>query len=189
MNDATLADQMFDIPLTRVDEPDKTVTLRDLSGAQPIHVVLLRQLNCPFCQVHLGEVLRRSDDVGRIVVVSFADHERTLEYGYKLPPGVMLVRDEPRNLYAASKARRGNLWSVLLRPQILAKVAYFATRGMLTLPPKEDAFQLGADIVFDVHGRVVMKYVSKTADDRPSVDMIVAAMHVARSGIEVRTAA
>ncbi|MBC7644043.1 MAG: hypothetical protein H7123_02875 [Thermoleophilia bacterium] len=189
MKDTTRADPMFNIPLTRVDGVDATVTLRELSGAQPVHVVLLRHLNCAFCQVHLGEIVRRRDEIGRVVVVSFADHERTLEYGLNLPRGVMLVRDEGRNLYAASTAPRGSLWAVLLRPQIIAKIAWYSTKGIMTRPPKEDGSQLGADLVFDVHGRAVLKYISQTSDDRPPVDLIIGAMHVARAGIEVRTAA
>ena len=174
---------MFDIDLERVDHPGEHVTLRDVSGAQPVHVVLLRHLNCPFCQLHLAEVVRRRNELGRLVVVSFADYERTREYGLGLPAGVVVLRDGERRLYAAARADRGSLWSVLMNPRILGKVLILRARGIRSLSPREDGFQLGADLVFDVYGQLAWSYISQSSDDRPPVDAVVAAMQAARLGI------
>ncbi len=85
----------------------------------------------------------------------------------------LVLADPDRTLYRALGARRPvPFWVV--RPRVLsAGLRAVRAREALALAPGDDALQLGADLVIDRQGRIVLLHLGRDAADRvPPEDLI-----------------
>ncbi len=119
----------------------------------------------------------RIDEFGDAVVViitfdvsgAVAKHYRD-----RLAPLVVLV-DEARATYRSYGLRRGSVWRAW-GPKTWRAYARLIARGRRPTLPRSDTLQLGGDFVVDREGGIVFAYRSADPDDRPGVDVLVAAV-------------
>ncbi len=93
-------------------------------------------------------------------------------------PGMPLLGDPDRLLYAAFGFGRASLARVWLDPRAVVNQIRLLARGRRPPPglPKEDTLQLGGDVVIDAGGRVRWIYASRGPEDRPSIEAIIGAV-------------
>jgi peroxiredoxin len=112
----------------------------------------------------------------RIAVVTFTDPARLDAYRTHLGVDFPVVSDVDRSLYRALGLERGSLqqvWSL----GTLRMYARLLRRGRrLTRHGNDDLRQLGADVIVDVHGRIVQIFRPSSPDARPTVDELLAAL-------------
>lgn len=109
-----------------------------------------------------------------MVVVGFSPPPAMAELARYLDLPGPILSDEERALYRLLDLRRGSLLGVYSWGTLRRYALALARRRPLHLPV-EDTRQLGADAIV-AQGRVVRLYRPRSPDDRPSVDMILAAI-------------
>lgn len=167
----------YDLPVI-LAEDERTVTLRELSGGQPLLLVLARHMDCPFCEVHLGRVMRSRDDIGRVVVVGHGQPQELREHHTNLPPEVVLVADPDHSLYKAFSAKRlRSALHMMIKPTSIPTIVMHLVHGGKLIRAGQDILQLGADVVLDTDGNACWKHLSKRPDDRPPLGIVAQQMH------------
>lgn len=160
----------LDVTVRRADD-GSPITLRDAIGGQASLVVLMRHLDCPFCEVYVGRVMRSRDQLGRIVLVGNATPEQLREVHGNLPPEIVVLADEDQAVYRAW--RTGRLRSMLalrIRPRSIPTFVAHLLRGGRLSRPGQDLLLLGGDVVVDADGTTTWLRTSRRPDDRPDVD-------------------
>jgi hypothetical protein len=129
---------------------------------------------------HLGEVAAnverlRAAGVG-VLVVSQAKPAVLSSYLKRHPQPVPVVCDPDRAAYRAFGLERTS-WPGLMRPDVMAGYLGLMLRGYLFRIPYrgEDVLQLGGDFLLDRSGKVVFAHRSRTATDRPGIDVLLTA--------------
>ncbi|HET6575733.1 MAG TPA: SelL-related redox protein [Fimbriiglobus sp.] len=129
---------------------------------------------------HLGEVAAngerlRAASVG-VLAVSQATPAVLATFLRDHPQPVPVVCDPDRAGYRAFGLERTS-WLSFFRPSVMGGYLRLMFRGgKVRRPyPGEDVLQLGGDFLLDRAGRVVFAYPSRTATDRPGVDVLLAA--------------
>jgi peroxiredoxin len=129
---------------------------------------------------HLGEVAAnvehlRAADVS-VLVVSQARPAVLATFLRDHPQPVPVVCDPDRAGYRAFGLERTS-WLSFFRPSVMGGYLRLIFRGgKVRKPyPGEDVLQLGGDFLLDRAGRVVFAHPSRTATDRPSIDVLLAA--------------
>ncbi len=150
--------------------------LKTLAGGQTTLVVLLRHRDCPFCEIHVGELVKAKDRVGRIVVTSFQDKDKLDEVSEWLPFDIVLGSDTSRSLYKALGAGRVTHIGFMLRPGRMKVMLSHLLRGRSMRRDHADFTQLGADMIIDRQGQIVWSHLPKHPADRPSVETIIEQM-------------
>jgi hypothetical protein len=165
------------VPLldNETDSSATMLTLAHLTGGQRTLVVLTRHADCLFCEGHLSSLLKRRNELGRIVLVTFDDPAYLADLRGHLPFEIVALSDQQRALYNALGMRRARLL-YFLRPFVAMLSALRLVRGRRLLRWGVDHHQLGGNVVLDHTGAVVWVHRSRTPDDRPTVDQLVPLM-------------
>ena len=168
----------LDVPVRMVADGEPT-TLRALIGGQPMLVVLTRHLDCPYCEVHVGRVIRSRDELGRVVLVAHGEVEELREHYRFLPAEFLLVCDETQDLYDAFATRRlSKMTELRVRAWNLLTIGVrHMVRGGKISRPGQDLLQLGGDVVVDATGDVAWIHRSQRADDRVPTTELATRMH------------
>ena len=64
-------------------------------------------------------------------------------------------------------------------PHVVWEHVRFALAGKIWHPEQVDVSQMGGDFVFDRGGRLTLEYSSSSSDDRPSIQIVMAAFREA----------
>lgn len=147
------------------------VSLRDLIGGQPALVVLTRHMDCPYCEVHVGRVIRDRDDLGRVIVVGHGTPAELREHHAGLPHEFVVVADADQALYRAFGTRRTRPggW-MMVAPWNWLTFARHLLRGGRVVRAGQDLAQLGGDAVVTSTGDVRWVHLSRRPDDRPRIE-------------------
>ncbi len=160
----------LDIPVRLADD-GAAITLREVIGGQATLVILMRHLDCPFCEVYVGQVVRDRDDLGRVVLVGNASPAELRAIHADLPHEVVVVADETQALYRAW--RTGRLRSLLglrIRPRSVPTFLRHLVTGGRISRPGQDLLLLGGDVIVDADGTTAWMRPSTRPDDRPELD-------------------
>jgi hypothetical protein len=114
-----------------------------------------------------------------VVLVTFTRQRNLRAFRRLLELNYPVLVDETRAVYRAYGLERGRWWRVWSWGTLRTYGRLLRT-GHRLRRPTEDTRQLGGDFVVDPGGRVAYGYRSRTPDDRPSVDELVAAVRAAR---------
>ncbi|MCW2928332.1 MAG: hypothetical protein JWM86_2300 [Thermoleophilia bacterium] len=167
-----------DVPI-RLASDGSEVTLRELSGGQPMLVVLTRHMDCPYCEVHVGRVQRSRNRLGRIVVVAHGDVDELREHYIDLPDEIVVVTDSTQALYDAFATRRyASAREIRVRARSLfTHGLWHVLRGRRISRPGQDLLQLGGDAVVDTDGRVAFIHRATKPDDRLDISELASRLH------------
>ena len=113
-----------------------------------------------------------------IVALFFSQLNRLPRYRaqFDIPANIPLLADEGRTVYTAYGMRVGTLREIY-SPEVIAKYARLVRSGWkLRLKSDEDTRQLGGDVIVGPDGRVLLAYCSKNQADRPTMEMLIAAL-------------
>ena len=111
----------------------------------------------------------------QVVVVTFSEPDRLAAYHDHLALSFPILADTDRSFYRAYELGRGSL----RRIYSIGTLRMYATlllHGRRFRRPVEDTRQLGGDFVIDGAGRVAFVHNARGPDDRPSVDVLIAAV-------------
>ena len=119
----------------------------------------------------------RLADLGdaEVAVVLFTRQRNLRGYRSRFVAPLTVLTDEDRSLYRAYGLGRGPVWRVF-GPSAVRRELELVARGRRQERPTEDVLQLGGDFVVGRDGKLVYVFRSKSPDDRPSVDELVAAV-------------
>jgi hypothetical protein len=124
-----------------------------------------------------------SDRIGEfgdasIVLITFA-RQRNLQ-GFRHRLGILypVLADETRAAYRAYGLGRGPWWRIW-GFRTLRTYGRLLRSGARLSRPTEDTLQLGGDFVVNSHGVLAYTYRSRSPDDRPSIDDLIAAVRSA----------
>ena len=152
------------------DESGRTLT--QICDERPTLVCLLRHNGCTFCRETIAELARQNDEIQsaglNIVVVGMSESVSSLRalgdrFGLA---GVAWIVDPDRLLYQSLDIGRGSLLK-LLGPRVILSGLRGVMRGYGLARPKGDPFQMPGTVVIHC-GRVLRRYVHRTAADRPN---------------------
>ncbi|MCW2920299.1 MAG: hypothetical protein JWL76_173 [Thermoleophilia bacterium] len=159
----------LDVTVRRASD-GAAITLRDAIGGQASLIVLMRHLDCPFCEVYVGRVLQARDTIGRIVLVGNATPEELREVHQGLPPEVLVVADETQAVYEAWRTGRlRRMLDLRIRLRSAPTFVRHLLRGGRLSRPGQDLLLLGGDVVVDADGTTTWLRTSRRPDDRPDV--------------------
>jgi peroxiredoxin len=151
---------------------NKGLTLLEMSAHQPILVVFLRQLGCPFCRETLSDLSKQRKDLERtgtqIVLIHMSADQRAhdvfLFFGLADLPR---VTDNNKLLYRAFGLRRAGLLD-LFGPTVVWRFfadGIFAHHGLGR--SLGDGFQMpGIFVIFQ--GHIVRSFLHQSVADRPN---------------------
>jgi len=151
-------------------------TLGQISDNRPALVCLLRHNGCTFCRETIAALAKQQDAVRRaglgIVVVGMSESVSQLRaFGDRFGlTGVSWIADPNRLLYRALGIGRGSLLQ-LLGPRVIVSGLRGVLRGYGLGYPEGDPFQMPGTAVIH-RGRVVRRYVHRTAADRPDYEAV-----------------
>ncbi len=157
-----------DFSLTSTD--GTTVTPADLRG-RPHVLYLSRHLGCTVCQARVRALLEHREELAargaRLVVVVPADLERARAWQrLEGAHDVTVLADPGRRLAGAVRTNRRNLGWLLHRRTLLDGLRELRHGRLPTYRAGDDPAALGADLVLDAAGRVVMVHRATSAGDR-----------------------
>jgi len=156
------------------------ITLRELGGGQPMLVVLMRHLDCPFCEVHVGRIMHARDHLGRVVLVGNATPAELAEQHVDLPPEFVLVADADQSLYRAYRTHRlRSSLSLRISPRAIPTFLRHFLGGGKLQRAGQDLLQLGGDVVIDASGATTWLRNSTRPDDRPNTAKLAEHLHLA----------
>lgn len=114
---------------------------------------------------------------GAVLVVSFMPPALVRAFLAELPQPFPVVSDPDRIAYQAFALRRAK-WTDFLHPLVIGHYLKLIFRGWWPGRPAEgaDVLQLGGDFVLDREGNVIFAHVSDDASDRPTNDVLLAAL-------------
>ncbi|MCW2961517.1 MAG: uncharacterized protein JWM90_1904 [Thermoleophilia bacterium] len=160
----------LDVPVRRADTGD-AITLRQLVGGQPALVILTRHMDCPYCEVHVGRVLREQDELGRVIVVGHGTPDELAAHHADLPPEFVVVADPDQALYDAFHTRRlRRARDLRLKLSSVPTLLRHLVTGGRLVREGQDLLQLGGDAIVDPDGTVRWVHLSDQPDDRPSIE-------------------
>ncbi len=111
---------------------------------------------------------------GRVVVISFARPEHLKRFAERSGDPFLWLADPMRLSYRRlGLARRGLM--AIAPPRVVWGYIRLILRGRIWHPEQLDLAQMGGDVVFDRNGNITLMYVSKTSDDRPSMEAVMSA--------------
>lgn len=129
------------------------------------------------CVAHLGEVARNYERLRAagygVIAVGHAPPEVVGKFIDREKIPFPIVTDMGRESYRYLHLGRVSFWH-FLRPRILLNFIKLLFRGekIRRLTGTEDVFQLGGDFLIDRNRRILQRYPSRDATDRPSVETI-----------------
>jgi peroxiredoxin len=172
-NAGQLADATF------LDSEGREVRLSSFRG-RPILVVFLRHLICLECRGHLNEVAQIRDFLTQrhveVLAVTFTPPAAVKRINAERPLPFPVVSDPDRHVYRLLELRRASVLS-FFRPRVLFKYLREMFRGNgIHKPVDSDMLQLGGDFLIDAVGNVVWSWRCKESFDRPTPEMIRAAI-------------
>lgn len=113
-----------------------------------------------------------------IALITFT-HERNLRgFRHRLGISYPVLADESRAVYRAYGLGRGSWWRIW-GFRTLRAYARLLRSGARLSRPTGDTLQLGGDFVVDSHGVLAYAYRSRSPDDRPPIDELIAAVRSA----------
>ncbi len=108
-----------------------------------------------------------------VLVVTFEIDIVARQYALGLPWPVLL--DNAREFYRAWGMSRESVWNVW-GPASWWGFIRLLLRGRKLRRPTDDVYQMGGDVLIDPEGIVRLHYVSRYPLDRPSIDVLLAAV-------------
>lgn len=125
---------------------------------------------------------QRASLAGKVIGVAFAAPASVAIFERGLHPEVPVLCDPDRVAYTAFGFGRRSGWSALIRPTYWWRLVKAVARGRRFGLPREDAGQLGGDVVLDAELRLRWIFRSRFAADRPRVETVRAELRRAASG-------
>ncbi len=114
-----------------------------------------------------------------VVLITFTRPRNLAVFRRLLGIEYAVLADETRAAYRSYGLGRGRWWRIWTWGTLRA-YGRLLRAGHHLRRPTEDTRQLGGDFVVDAQGRIAYVHRSRTPDDRPSVDELVAAVATAR---------
>jgi peroxiredoxin len=150
------------------------------AAGELVHLQLRRFAGCPVCNLHLGSVVARHDEIAargiREVVVFHSTDAALRKYEADLP--FPIVADPTRALYREFGVEKSllavlhpRMWLTI--PRAMAKSIWATLRGrapLAPLAPEGGNLGLPADLLIAADGRVVAVKYGRHAYDQWSVD-------------------
>ncbi len=179
---------LFDATLTGMFSQDESITLemfdtsegmtlQSMSEKWPTMMVFLRHFGCTFCREALDDLADQRDQIelrgARIVLVHMEEEERAQELLNKMGLGdVPHISDPESILYKKFQLRRGGM-TQLFGPKVWWRglIAGFV-KGHGVGRESGDVFQMPGVFLLS-KGRVIRKYIHKSAADRPDYGQLV----------------
>jgi hypothetical protein len=132
------------------------------------------------CHAHLGEVEAMAEFLQarnvRVLVVTFTPPKLIAAFLAERPQMFPIVSDPNREAYRVFHLQRTSLFA-FFRPRVLGRfLRMMWSGGRIRKPVDGDVLQLGGDFLFDAQGRLVWKWPSRDATDRPTPAQIRAAI-------------
>jgi peroxiredoxin len=114
---------------------------------------------------------------GAVLVISFASGDALESYRAHLDLPFPIAADPERKAYRSYGMLSGSRWEIW-HPRVLWKYVVLILKGMKPELPQRgaDLSQLGGDFVIDGKGKLRFAHRSFRPDDRPSVDVLLAAL-------------
>ena len=123
---------------------------------------------------------RRRDEIqsagAQVLLVSFEDQSSTELFADDVEFDWPILVDEARAAYAAYGLTRASAARVWLSPRTVAFYLRELLGGRRLRRPVGDTAQLGGDFIVDRAGRIAFAHRSLEPADRPSVEVILAAL-------------
>lgn len=181
--DATVRSTITELGVVEVLDPaGRRVRLGDLWSDRPTVAVWLRHFGCPYCLEQVATLTSASQtfesEGAKLLLIGNGRPEQALRFQQMRAPGSTVVTDPERRSYRALGARRsplGMLGPGTIRGWLAARRLGIRADGL-----QGDALQLGATLVVDPPGTVLLAHMDSGPGDHPSLEAIVAALR--RSG-------
>ena len=122
----------------------------------------------------------RFDDFGdaAVALVTFTRPRNLRGYRRRLDLPYPVLADEDRHCYRAYELGRASVRRAFGR-STLRRYAELVRQGHRPRLPTEDTLQLGGDFVVGRDGRLVYAFRSRSPDQRPTIDELLAAVRAA----------
>ncbi len=145
-----------------------------------VHVQFRRWVGCPICNTHVGQLIKRADEIGAAgvrEVLFFHSHAADMTAFQEDVP-FDLVADPTKEHYKLVGAET-SLWYWLSLKTVRAALRGL-TRGKFTFKMTSGPFGLPADFLVDHTGRIVAAKYGRSASDQWSVDELLTLARAAR---------
>jgi peroxiredoxin len=173
----------IDVEVTRLD--GSRISLRTLSAAGPLLVVLTRHFGCPGCSRTITELVSRLDELAalgvRVAVIGPGSiaHARAFLSRHGLSrqdlsrggdPRWELLCDPDARAYAALEMQR-SVWAAYGPAGVLAQ-ARLAAQGFLARGPQGETTWLGGWLLLDRGEVVTLHRTARVADSPRAIDVL-----------------
>lgn len=121
---------------------------------------------------------------GRIAVISFAGPVHLKAFAQRLGHPFLWLADPQRASYHHLGPRRRGLGAIA-PPRVIWGYVGLILRGRVWRPEQVDLAQMGGDFVFDREGNLTLGHVGASSDDRPPINVVMAAFRRAAPAPDV----
>ena len=160
------------------DPAGQPVRLSALWTDQPLLLAFLRHFGCSECLGLVAMLREGQPQLARaglgLAVVTLGTAAATAEFGRAHAPDLRLLADPRRAAYAAYGLERGNVFQLVLSPQVWRGLARSRRQGRLSRrpPPGQDVRQLSGTFVIGANGRVRLPYYYEHIADHPPLELL-----------------
>jgi len=162
-----------DIEVTLSDE--QIVPLSSLHEVEPLLLVFLRHLGCPFCREQVSSLTIHPH--WNVVFVTMGTPPQAAEFREKMQSPHKFIADNARLLYKAFGLGKGEGKQVM-SPRIFAKGFGATLRGHWVGKAIGDPWQMPGIFKIDPDGMVAWEYRSLDSADYPEVEQLASALNV-----------
>jgi hypothetical protein len=111
---------------------------------------------------------------GQVAVISFASPDHLKRFAERLDHPFLWLADPARLSYRRlGLGRRGPM--AIAPPRVVWGYIRLILRGRIWHPEQLDLAQMGGDFVFDRGGNLTLRHMGTRSDDRPSLEVVMAA--------------
>ena len=157
----------------------ENVQLSTLWANKPLILAFTRHFGCPQCKEMLDEIVQLRSKIESkglaIAVVTQAEPEPARVFGSQRAPGIQMLCDPNREVYAAYGLGRGTLRQTLLSPKIWSSNNHLArTKGFQSEvpPPGQDPFVMSGIFIIGTDGLIRLPYYYDTIADHPDAGLL-----------------
>ncbi len=156
----------------------RRIRLAALWEKQPLLLAFTRHLGCPQCKEMLFELRQAQAEIEKaglkLAAITQGTPEQTAQFAAQYAPDVLCLADPQRQAYRAYKLERGNLWQVVLSPQVWRGTRRAQEHGYRPEmpPPGQDVVQMSGVFIIGRDGLVRLPFYYDTIADHPPVELL-----------------
>ncbi len=154
------------------------IRLASLWQAHPLLLIFTRHFGCPQCKEILYELRQVKGELAAsglaLAAITQGTPEQTTQFAARYAPDVLCLADPERKVYRAYGLEQGNLWQVVLSPQVWAGTRRAHAHGHRAEmpPPGQDVRQMSGIFIIGPDGRVRLPFYYDTIADHPPVELL-----------------